>query len=122
MNEPLAGYPLPDDAYTDHDVHSCILPAVYIAPDWLSPTRRSAVLPIGTRWQCGDCKTVHEVVAVSLGRVWRRAGKIAVVCGVALGSTDGRTRCELPPHGKKLFHESTQPDGQRRVWTDNESE
>jgi hypothetical protein len=43
-------------------------------------------------------------------------------CGVALGSTDGRTRCELAPHGPEAKHASSQPDGQRSVWTDNESE
>lgn len=44
------------------------------------------------------------------------------VCGVALGSTDGRTRCELAPHAWERRHESSQPDGMRRLWTDNESE
>lgn len=44
------------------------------------------------------------------------------LCGVALGSTDGRTRCELAPHGADVRHESSQPDGQRRLWGDNESD
>lgn len=43
------------------------------------------------------------------------------VCGAALGSTDGRTRCELEPHGADVYHASLAPDGQRRTWSDNEA-
>lgn len=110
MKEPLTGYPLPDEAYTEPWEHVCILPEII----------RTRQLPIGTRWQCGDCKTVHEVVAVSLGRMWKIAD--LTVCGTALGSSGLDVRCQLPPHGPQLLHESSQPDGQLRRWSDNESE
>lgn len=69
---PLTGYPLPDEAYTDDPAHiACMLPAIRVSPDWGDPQRRTGMLPLGTRWQCGDCGTVHAVVATSLGRVWQ---------------------------------------------------
>lgn len=46
----------------------------------------------------------------------------ANTCVAVLGGADGRTRCELPPHGPHMQHVSTQPDGQRRTWSNNESD
>jgi hypothetical protein len=74
---PLTGYPLPDAAYTDDPTHiACLLPAITSHAG--APLR---LLPLGTRWRCGDCGTVHVVVMTSLGRVW----EIERVLGVWVG-------------------------------------
>lgn len=66
--EPLTGYPLPDEAYTDEQGHLCILPAVSISPE----TRPGwAMLPLGTRWRCEDCGAVYLIVRVARGRDWQ---------------------------------------------------
>jgi hypothetical protein len=79
---PLTGYSLPDEAYTDDPLHiACMLPAIRISPDWTSPERRTGMLPVGTRWQCGDCGLIHVVVLTSRGREW----EIERIPGVPVG-------------------------------------
>lgn|GEM_PF-7085597 len=74
---PLTGYPLPDEAYTDDPSHiACLLPPVTSHAG--APLR---LLPLGTRWRCGDCGTVHVVVMTSRGRDW----KIECAPGVRVG-------------------------------------
>jgi hypothetical protein len=80
--QPLTGYPLPDEAYTDDPEHiACMLPAIRITPEWNSPLRRTGMLPIGTRWQCGDCDTVYMVVMTSRGRDWELERVLGVLVG-----------------------------------------
>lgn len=80
--QPLTGYPLPDEAYSDDLGHiACLLPAIVISSDWLNPQRRSGLLPVGTRWQCGDCGLIHVVVMTSLGRAWEIERELGVRVG-----------------------------------------